>query len=216
MWAARNGFLTRPSSSGVVFKGANRTYNTSSVTIPEHSVGDIILVATYRNLISAPANPPSAGGTVPTWTSIGSPTSGFRVSYAVATATNHTSGTWSTSNELYAVVLSGQRSPSPIGSFSYTGSGEYDLPNINPLTKSDGTSQIVSFSTNYVGGSTATWTSAPTGGTARLETANANEAGGWLSRCITKDVTTTSAGGTTGTNDVGGAGFRVSVEIVAP
>lgn len=125
MFAARNAMFSTSAVSQVAFKGvntvANKTSGVTTVTLPTHQAGDLILmwvsdVNAYRTLTK-----PSAGGTVPTWTTIAATTtdnySRHSIHYAVATASNHTSGTWGNIKLMMAVVLSGQSATSPIGSY---------------------------------------------------------------------------------------------------
>ena len=82
---------------------------TTTVTIPAHGIGDmIVIMATGTVAPTAPA----AGGTVPTWSSIstGSNNSlGITASYAIATATNHTSGTWTSATHMHVLVFRATR-----------------------------------------------------------------------------------------------------------
>jgi hypothetical protein len=88
-------------------KGQLTTAATSGV-IPPHAAGDLILAyATNTGATTIPTQP-SAGGTVPTWNTYYSNGAqrGLRISYAVATAGNHTSGTWTNASALTFIVLS--------------------------------------------------------------------------------------------------------------
>ena len=79
---------------------------TTSVTIPAHQVGDMIVIMARGTV--APTIP-AAGGTVPTFTEIGTGgvnnSVGWRVARAIATATNHTSGTWTNAAQMHVLVL---------------------------------------------------------------------------------------------------------------
>lgn len=82
----------------------------ATVTIPAHQVGDLILIFAYRDGSNTVPTAPTAGGTVPTWTQIGSSganTNSSRLHYATATATNTTSGTWTSATELICLVYRG-------------------------------------------------------------------------------------------------------------
>jgi hypothetical protein len=91
----------------------------TTVTLPTHAAGDIIVLFACRRVAGLPTKP-TAGGTVPTWTDIQNPqaassgASCARCVYTVATASNHTSGTWTNATRIIAVVLRGQDA-SPIG-----------------------------------------------------------------------------------------------------
>jgi hypothetical protein len=84
----------------------------TTVTIPTHQSGDLILIFAYRDGNNTAPTTPSAGGTVPTWTLIGSSggnnnSSNFR--YAVATGSTTTSGTWTNASELICLVYRGTK-----------------------------------------------------------------------------------------------------------
>jgi hypothetical protein len=78
----------------------------TTVTIPTHAVGDMIVIMARGTV--APTVP-GAGGTVPTWTTIGTAGAnnsiGWTVARAIATATNHTSGTWTNAAQMHVLVL---------------------------------------------------------------------------------------------------------------
>jgi len=79
----------------------------TTVTIPTHQIGDLILIFAYRDGSNTAPTTPAAGGTVPTWNLIGSSggntnSSNFR--WATATATTTTSGTWTNATELICLV----------------------------------------------------------------------------------------------------------------
>jgi hypothetical protein len=187
----------------------------TSVTLPTHAVGDIIVIYSARGNAGAAPSIPSAGGTVPTWTNITSGgTNGHRLAYTVATATNHTSGTWTNAAVMMAVVLRGQGT-SPIGgnalSFSATSSTNVTAPSIT-LSNSSGSSQIVHFLNAYTA-ATWNWNSAPSGYTSRLSVDNPGLTNGY--RVLTKD-STTSDGSPTNTITVAATGlWGASVEILA-
>lgn len=95
----------------VTFVGAQGNAGTT-VTIPTHQSGDLILLFAYRDGSTTAPTTPTAGGTVPTWTLIGSTggnlnSSNFR--YAVATGSTTTSGTWTNATELICLVYRGTR-----------------------------------------------------------------------------------------------------------
>ncbi|QFP97644.1 minor tail protein [Mycobacterium phage Huphlepuff] len=92
----------------------------TTVTIPAHQVGDVIVIMAYNDGATNPSLP-SAGGTVPTWNNVhnnNANTNAARVAWATATATNHTSGTWSNSTAVAAIVLRDADPLFPIGARS--------------------------------------------------------------------------------------------------
>ena len=133
---------------------------TTSVTIPAHAIGDLIIIGAARNSLTGLPTIPTASGTVPTWTSItSSNTASTVIAYTVATAANHTSGSWTNAAQMFAVVISGQAA-SPFGGTAITTpvrkSGTatattFTAPAVT-LTKSDGTSKLFHFFWVYNGG----------------------------------------------------------------
>ncbi len=127
----------------VSFVGAQGAAATT-VTIPAHQVGDLILIFAYRDGSNAVPTAPTAGGTVPTWTQIGSSggnTNSSRFHYATATATNTTSGTWTNATELICLVYRGATVGASVG-----GSGAattiVNYPALS-LQRADNTSWVV-------------------------------------------------------------------------
>mgnify|MGYP001612623541 FL=1 len=143
----------------------------TSVTLPPHQIGDTIVIGVWR-ANNTLATKPAAGGTVPTWIDIdastGANNGSMRTAYFIATATNHTSGTWTNATRIAVTVLRGQGA-SPVGGHAESGGGsggtDITAPSVT-MTRTDGTSQILEFH----GGSTAsaiTYSGAPTGYTRR-------------------------------------------------
>lgn len=132
-------------SQSVTFKGATGTRNTS-LALPSHAAGDIIVLAVYEDAANVLGSP-SAGGTVPTWIDI-EVNGRIRMVYAIATSSTTTSGTWGSrsDNAIIAAVLSGQGA-SPIGGKSTTlssGSANITAPAVT-MTNTDQTSQLLHF-----------------------------------------------------------------------
>lgn len=82
--------------------GAN-TAAATTVTVAAHQIGDLILIFAYRNTTTAPTLP---AGYTNISTATGNANS-YRIGYKWATATNDTSGTWTSANELVSVVYRG-------------------------------------------------------------------------------------------------------------
>lgn len=206
MFAARNGLLA--GRSKVVLKGSDKS-NTSSVTIPTHAVGDLIVAWAAGNGGGAPAAP-SASGTVPTWNTIHSVTNFNRqivAGYAVAAATNTTSGTWTNTAYMLVAVFSGQNSVTPIGgdAASFNGSvTTVTAPSIT-LSNTDGTSQILH---GFFTISNPTWGSTASGYTVIEDNTT------YYSRLISKDETSTD-GSVSYTNTTARVFSTSSIEIKA-
>jgi hypothetical protein len=140
----------------------------ASVAIPAHQPGDLIFVFARRASNSS-ATIPSAGGTVPTWLtaqSLGANTLALTTVYAVATASNHTTGTFTNASHIAVLVLrpDSGKALSVVG--SSTGNANNTTTLVYPaltLTKTDGTSWGVrcgtkSVASTPVGTAPASWT----------------------------------------------------------
>lgn len=144
----------------------------TSVTLPAHAVGDIIVLFVYNTASTTPTKP-SASGTVPAWVDIdanaGTGSSATREVYFVASATNHTSGTWTNTNGLCAVVLRGQNA-SPIGghaeAVSSGGAGTIDAPAVT-MANTSGSSVLLHF---HMSGGNVGMSTAPSGYTRLVDT----------------------------------------------
>lgn len=193
------------------FKGINYSA-TTSVTLPTHAVGDIIIIYAYDAGATSNPGAPSAAGTVPTWTTIDNPgganANASGTFYAVATATNHTSGAWTLTTAMVAVVLSGQSVSTPIGGHAESGStsnSSVTAPSVT-MVNTDTTSVLLHFFGTRT--NPASWSAAPTGYTQR-GTPNI-----WVA-CDTKNDTTSDGSVTQGFATVGSSlGYRgETVEI---
>lgn len=115
-----------------------------STAIPTHSAGDLIMIFAFLGDNSA-VTVPSAGGTVPAWTTITASQGSYgslKVAYAFATANNHTSGTWF-ANYITAVVITGAKTSGTIGGYASSQSGTaVDAPAIT-MSKTDGSSLLL-------------------------------------------------------------------------
>lgn len=203
------GTPTIPAPAKPVIVGVN-TSAANTVAIPTHAVGNLIVIYAFaRNSVTEPSVP-TPGGTVPAWVSqtIG-PGSGIctgRVATFVATATNHTSGTWTGAFGMIATVVSGQ---SGIGGAAADGGGTFDAT-APPITMADtdGTSLLLHHFGARSGGAAATWGAAPSGYT--------QKATDTLVCLDTKNITTTD-GAVTQTRTGATVGYDAhTLEILAP
>lgn len=125
----------------VSFVGANGA-NGTSVTLPAHQVGDLLIAIAFRDgSNTAPSQPANTGATAPwvTITTASGNSNSARFSYAIATTTNHTSGTWTNASELVVAVYRGAR----IGNFATAGvnSNTITYPAVTLVTN-NGTSWV--------------------------------------------------------------------------
>jgi hypothetical protein len=206
--------VTNPSIKGTV-----NIAQAATVTIPTHAVGDLIIIFAYRGSRSATApTQPSAGGTVPTWTSVDTSTTGInssRVSRTIAVATNHTSGTFTNASTMMAIVISGANATTPVGGHSVTDNAGGQNMATTSITMSDtsGASLILNL---FAGGDsintfTSTWGSAPSGYTL-VNSAVASNRGICLN---TKNSSTSDGAATQTTGNSGGTwGCIHNIEIL--
>lgn len=122
----------------VMFVGANSAEATS-VAIPAHQTGDLIIVAAYRRSTSIPSAP---GG----WTTLGTSSgnsSAIRLAYKVAASSGEVSGTWSSTQNISVQVF---RNHNGIGAWDIgTGnSSTMNYPAIT-LTQTNGSSWVAAF-----------------------------------------------------------------------
>lgn len=162
---------------------------TTSITLPTHAIGDLIIIMAYRGAASQ-ATIPTAGGTVPAWVSLdvtpGSTASSEDV-YFVATATNHTSGTWANANGMCAVVIRGQNATAPIGAHAQSAallSGGSTAPSITQ-TLTNGSAMLLHLLSHA---NLTAWAAAPAGYTSQLAAVGSASLPGFS--VLTKNSTT--------------------------
>ena len=212
MFAAHNAFFAgKAAVAQVSVSGSAFRASSSITTMPSHNVGDLIVMVAVRSGYAAPGKP-SASGTVPAWVDIDVDNSGtqqlaFRTAYFKATATNTTSGTWSNTGFLFAVVLSGQNAVSPIGGHAVAAgpsSTTITAPSVT-LASPDGSSQILHFAS-------AAWNSAFS--TAGYTALYDGYSPGYNFRAVTKNLTTSDGSMEIGTSS-GSPWASATIEIKA-
>lgn len=168
-------------------KGTANAVLGTSVTIPAHDVGDVIVVFAYSNVISGAPTAPAASGTVPSWSLIqggGGNTNGSGVWHFTATANNHTSGTFTNCTGLIAVVIEGVHPTTPIGGVSQTNANAaFSATAAITQSVTTGTSCLLYFHGHR---QVTAWSAPPTGFTRQAAVATSGGV------CLnTKDDTTT-------------------------
>jgi hypothetical protein len=204
----------------ITISGTPAAVNATSITLPTHAVGNIIIIcATAGADFSGPITAPAASGTVPAWVTLDHPglinTSDMITAYFVATATNHTSGTWTNANAIAAIVLAGQAS-SPIGGHAATVAASNATTATAPaitMTKTDGTSFLLAFFGLY---NVTAWDAAPSGYTTQASFAW----GGMSIRANSKNTTTsdgsTSQGSVVSAANNAGAQIEIMASVPRP
>jgi hypothetical protein len=189
----------------------------NTITIPTHQSGDVIVLFAHASTNASVPSAPTAGGTVPTWISLG--TSGttnysnHRIAYCVGTGST-TSGPWAGGTDALMVAVLRGAAATPIGGKA-SGAVIANATNVAPsvtLSVSDGSSVLLHFfgfgdGVNSVG----TVGTTPTGYTPQLGSALTTKIGAVL---LTKNSTTTD-GSVTQTMSGVSWSSAASVEVVA-
>lgn len=213
MFAAHNMLLANAKKAAVTYKGAAAAL-TTSVAIPSHSVGDMIIIYAQCHYLST-LSKPSAGGTVPAWTDIavqnGVKYQSYYMAYAIATATDTTTGTWTNAQTTMAIVVSGQGA-SPIGGKNSTqqSTTSPSCPSVT-LSNTSGSSLLLHIGCMESGAYyTAAFSQA--GYTGRLTPSGDSSA---RYRLFTKNDTTTDGSVATGTTTSSPDSRTTTLEILA-
>ena len=187
--------------AGVTFVAA-ASANGTSVTIPTHQVGDMIMVFAVSSGASLPTVP-SSGGTVPAWSNAATSTATYganRVSYFIATATTTTTGTWTNAAGIIAVVL--RRASGIGGAVASAAQGTSSSTTAITLTKTNGTSAVLHFFGVPAGSGATAIGNAPQGYTQRIKSLVSNVALAMLTKnttdcdgAVLQSITYTSAFG---------------------
>ena len=222
MFAAHNMMLAGAKKASATYKGSAVSLS-NTLTLPSHNIGDLIVI--FGGVNGSAPTKPSAGGTVPTWTTIDTINgywAGILV-YTIATANNHTSGFWFNASRLSVAVFSGQAA-SPIGKYALTNAstsgstttnkGAYAAALASP--KTDGSSVFL----QMWGSEDPVYTTGnygvPSGYTLRSPQDSSSES---LNNSVTTKNDTTSDGAVTFANPAGGTGssyVSAQLEILAP
>ena len=147
-------------SSAVVYSGSQVFSGTTSVAMPVHSVGDLLVV--LANGITAPTAP--TGWTVAHTTS-GSGAPNATLAFRVATAGGTSTGSWMNNAFATAFVFKNAHASAPIGAIATNPIGTASVTCTAPaLTLVDGSGASVVAHSFYNGGSTGAWVNKIQGG----------------------------------------------------
>lgn len=171
--APTGGGATLTGGTPIVTNVSNASYissaaaASSSVTIPAHSVGDLIVIFAFNPFTTTAPTAPSAGGTVPSWVYIDNANSvsgsGCTTAQFKATATNTTTGTWSGTSHIMAVVVRNQNASSPVGGHAkQAGSSATTTAPSVTMSHTDGSSVLLHFHGHSNLGASG-WDAAPAG-----------------------------------------------------
>lgn len=184
-------------------RGTPNSSATTSVAIPTHQPGDLILIYAVDNTgVTLPA-PPAPSGTVPAYVEISdatiSATARSAVYQFVATANNHTSGTWTGTTAMAAIVVKNPNPATPIGGQASATSPASATQSVSPaiaLTKTDGTSALLLFYNQRLA---TAWGAAPAGctqllasGTICIDSKNDTTVDGAITQLVTASTSATS------------------------
>lgn len=194
-------------ASSISFIGENEAVGTS-VTLPTHQAGDLLLVFAFRNAATAPSLP--AGGWVSLCTGSGGSTS-FRVGYLIATGAGTASGTWTNATSVMAHVYRSSVGNMPAPGACTTGNGSASTSLVYPaitLTKTDHSSWVARAAMSSAGTNIQT---APSGYTLRSNNTAVPESASFDSN---GRITATSVAASSGLTITSANWRAVSVEIV--
>ncbi len=134
--------------AGLRFIGAT-AMNGTSLTLPDHEAGDLLVMFAYATLSPSP---PSVPGSWSTWSTGGGVNNARSVGgYKVATTDSETSGDWAGASHLVCHVYRGQRVAGAIGGTAAGGASSGTTVTYPALTMTDagGTSLVVGFAGRY-------------------------------------------------------------------
>lgn len=199
--------------SPITYLGANAS-TTTTVTVPTHQAGDLILIFAFnRGSLTIPTLP-SGYTNKTTITSGSAANAAVRVGYKIATSSSETSGTWTSADQLVCHVYRGVDQTTPLGTLgSSTYATQLNLTVVYPtitLSVTNGTSWVAAF-----GGSNATDSAIDTAPAGMVQRATAT---GALSEVAGFDTYGGRASWSQQTVAIGGADnewIAVDVEIVA-
>ncbi|MEI7718880.1 MAG: prepilin-type N-terminal cleavage/methylation domain-containing protein [archaeon] len=159
--------FTTSACSNIIFVAQNAA-NGTTVTIPAHNVGDLLVVFAYRSSSNSLPTVPSG------WTTIntsGSSSNSSSLAYRIATGSDSGSG-WSNATQVIVQVYRGV-SASPIGvnGFQHANSTTVTYPALS-LSVTDGTSWVIGFAGDA--NNSTPIEIAPTGMTARADIVGAS------------------------------------------
>lgn len=148
----------------IQFLGGSTTTGTS-LSIPAHRPGDLIIIFAFRNASNTPPSVPAATATTPTWTvaaSAGGNNTASVLAYAFATRAGHTSGTWTNATRVWAIPARNVAGFGAVTGNSATSSNSINYPALTPQNR-NGTSVICAFGAHSNGDSTTGIDNPPTG-----------------------------------------------------
>ncbi len=116
---------------------------TTSATIPTHQVGDLIVIAAYRDgNTTAPTLPGSVGWRSPSTATGSGSTNSMRVAFKLAATTSETTGTFTNATSVAVAVYRGAAKVGGIA-FASGSSTTVSYPAISSMIRTDNTSWIV-------------------------------------------------------------------------
>lgn len=190
-------------------------------SLPAHQPGDILVAFAPSTTSTTPPGKPAAGGTVPEWNDAlantgsanGTKYAAWRVCWALATTSSHTSGTWSgMAGAGYCVVCRNADQTNPIGGTGQdnrSGTNTPTAPNIT-LKNADNSSQLLNAILFNTGTSTS-FKTVPSSHT-QLSPTSPGTSGKIV---VSKNDTNTGTGVTIQASSIVSTFCGVSVEIVS-
>lgn len=128
----------------ISYISGNSISGTTTLTLPAHQAGDVILMFAYRVGSTTAPTVPAGWTTISTGSGGGGSSNASAVAYKVAASSSETSGTWTGAGHLIATVYRGCQQSAPIGGNGVaTGSGTVITYPAVTMSRSNGSSWVV-------------------------------------------------------------------------
>ena len=111
-------FFPLAAHADISFVGSNSAEATT-VTIPAHQAGDLIIMFAYRD--GSATVPTQPAGWVTIQGGAGANTNAARMGWQIATSSSTSSGTWTSATELIVLIYRGINKTTPVGGSAETG-----------------------------------------------------------------------------------------------
>ena len=126
----------------VTLVGTATSAAATSVTLPAHSTGDLIVIIAFRVGSNTAPTASTGGSTITNLCNGGDNSTSYRVGYLTAAGSAETSGTWANATHMHAMVFQGVTAVSTCTTLSGTATTTLSYPAMT-LADSDGSSYVV-------------------------------------------------------------------------
>lgn len=169
----------------------------TTLTMPTHAAGDLLLMFAYRTGSTAAPTVPAGWTTIAAASGGGGTSNSSALAWKLAASSSETSGTWTNATQLVCLVYRGVRASAPIGGDSVN-------------TGTSGTSVAWTSLTMSVGDGSS-WIAEFFGHRSNLSSTGTSTSGGEPRRAVTASATGTGAGYDTNGGTASFSGDSVSI-----